>query len=142
MAGIRGLPTDVQGQGMEPVIHALVVGKDTSYLEQIANPGDSETPRIDCMKATDVAEALRALAHRRVDVVLVDGDEPGWDYRRVVREIRDRTEGVVCAVVVELGDDDAWIAALTAGACDLLEKRSACRALNQLLRKQCLRPAA
>lgn len=121
-------------------ILALVIGGNANVPSDFGNdPDDAEVRYI---KAVGPEEALRLLSKQMVDVVLIDADRQDCDFETVVAKVRSARKDVVCAVVTDVGNDELWLKALNAGACDLLEKRGLKYALCQLIQRQSRRAAA
>ncbi|MCX7626636.1 MAG: hypothetical protein N2Z21_10580 [Candidatus Sumerlaeaceae bacterium] len=121
-------------------IFALVVAHRADAVTDSGETGG--IPEVQYVKAGGPEEALQLLRDQTVDVVLVDGDEQDWEFENVVSKVTSARKDVICAVVTEAGNDEMWIRALNAGACDLLEKRGLNYALCQLMRRQGRRIAA
>lgn len=116
---------------------ALVISNE-SFPDQWAKITETSAPANEVVwtSAKAVEEALALLERNNVDIVLIDADHVGTEYCRIVRELRRSVPSVPCAVLVEVGDEDMWIDALNAGACDLVEKASLGHDLPRLVRRR------
>jgi DNA-binding NtrC family response regulator len=72
--------------------------------------------------AGDVEEAEKLLLEKEFDLAVVDADLPRVDYHRCLGMIHRACPLIKVVVVTEFGDEEMWVDALNAGACDLLAK--------------------
>lgn len=121
-------------------ILALVIGGSANVPTDFGN--DPDDAQVRYIKAIGPEEALQLLSNEIVDVVLIDADRQDCDFETVVAKVRSARKDVICAVVTDVGNDEMWLKALNAGACDLLEKRGLTSALYQLIQRQLRRVAA
>lgn len=128
------------GVAKEPIgVRALVIGKSTERCPS-AEPLPETCATLVVKRVADFDEALRALAQSDVDLVLIDADEAPEEFATMVRHVVATRGDLACAVITSVGDEEMWLNALAAGACDLIEKHCLPSALEQLVRR--LRPRA
>lgn len=126
--------------GFSQKIVALIIGENPNTPSDV---GDITTaPEVRYVTVMGPEEALQLLSNEIVDVVLIDADRQDCDFETVVAKVRSARKDVICAVVTDVGNDEMWLKALNAGACDLLEKRGLTSALCQLIQRQLRRVAA
>ncbi|WP_320006226.1 response regulator [Maridesulfovibrio sp.] len=72
--------------------------------------------------AGGAAEAVKALAQRPVDVVLLDIKMPGKDGIQLLGEIKRQYPGIAVVMLTAHAESDIVISSLAMGACDYLLK--------------------
>ncbi|MGB9692685.1 MAG: response regulator [Candidatus Sumerlaeaceae bacterium] len=120
---------------MRESVRALLVGIDNQLADALVRGGSEVGVQVRCSFAAQPTEARALLDEGAVDIVFVDADEVGADFCDLVKELVGAQRYVPCAVVTEVGDEELWVRALSAGAVDLIEKPFLNQALKELVRK-------
>ncbi len=131
MLGANGL-TRSHGNALR----ALVVSNDKELAERLARcAGEKVGIPVQYRLASQPDEAHNVVEQEAVDLVLIDAGETCADVAQLIDEILGERKDVICAVVTDVGDEELWVTALSAGAVDLIEKPFFEEAMQQLMGK-------
>ncbi|GIX44153.1 MAG: response regulator [Candidatus Hydrogenedentota bacterium] len=97
---------------------------------------------IEWVEATSLEEAARMLRELEFDFTVIDADNPSIDYRKCIHFVKSTQPKARVVVAAEIGDDEMWLDALDAGACDLVEKPIDGTYLERLCHRAASRAAA
>ncbi len=98
----------------------LVVDDEKVVRESLTNWFTEEGYEVDC--AADAPEALRRLAGRRYDLLLVDIRMPGMDGMELQRRLREQDEEAAVIIMTGYASVETAVAALKQGAFDYVTK--------------------
>jgi DNA-binding NtrC family response regulator len=112
---------------------AIVFSPETKSGEEIVLSAQNACARFECVLASSLEDVIRELNEHEFDAVIVDADAVGPEFQNVVRKVHGLTPSLPCVVTTQIGDEETWVEALTAGACDLIEKFSLGRELSRVL---------
>ncbi len=84
-------------------------------------------------EATDRRRALRCLELNPVQVVLVESDLPHWNWKRVLRDLRNLGHPPQLIVTSRMADDYLWSEVLNIGGFDVLAQPLAQEELERVI---------
>ncbi len=120
----------------------LVLSAKREGLSGCESPTPKHNQELAFSHVATLEEALSLISTRDFELVVIDGDEPTWNPHGLIEELKAKKKGLVCAIMVERGDEESWVRALSAGALDLIEKRQAAYDIASLLGRLSHRRAA
>jgi DNA-binding response OmpR family regulator len=85
------------------------------------------------LEAPDRRRALDYLDRHPVHVVIADSDAPGWNWKRVLRDLRRRRRPPELVVTSRLADDALWSEVLNLGGYDVLVRPLAAEEVERVV---------
>lgn len=85
------------------------------------------------LEAADRIHALQCLDSCPVQVVIADSEVAGWNWKRVLRDLRHRTRPPELVVTSRLADDGLWSEVLNLGGYDVLVRPLAAEEVERVV---------
>jgi DNA-binding response OmpR family regulator len=71
-------------------------------------------------EASDRRRAIECLDHNPVEVVIAESDVPNWNWKRVLKDLRDRSKPPQLVVTSRQADESLWSEVLNIGGYDVM----------------------